>query len=105
MQNSVKDLYNSKKNNKKEEELQERVAKLELTKRQANQARTGRADQNLDSHHAGLGNNFVNQKIPPPPPLWQLIHDPNGPFKSRPAREIAPRIGTVKLKGVDLPNF
>ena len=38
MQNSVKDLYNSNKNDKKEEELQERVAKLELTKRQAAEA-------------------------------------------------------------------
>ena len=95
MQNLGKDLYNSNKNNK-----------LELTKRRAeearkitelNQERTGATHQNLNSHHTGLGNSFVNQEIFPQPPSWQPIHDPNGPFKSRPAREVAPRIRTVTL--------
>ena len=98
----------------KEEELQKRAAELELTKRRAeearkitelNQARTEEADQEPDSHRADLGNNFVNHDVPPPPPSWQPVRDPNSPFQFRPPRETTQRIATVKLKGVDLPNF
>ena len=98
----------------KEEELQKRAAELELTKRQAeearkitelNQARTEEVDQEPDSHRADLGNNFVSNDVPPPPPSWQPVRDPNSPFQSRPPRETTQRIATVKLKGVNLPNF
>ena len=75
----------------KEEELQKRAAELELTKRRAeearkitelNQARTEEADQEPDSHCADLGNNFVNHDVPPPPPSWQSVRDPNSPVQT-----------------------
>ena len=87
----------------KEGELQQQAAELELTKQQAEEARTitelnlARADtanQGIDSH-----------RTDPPLPSLQSVHHPNGPFESTLARETTQRMATVKLKGVDLPNF
>ena len=87
----------------KEDELQKRTAQLELTKRRAeearkitelNQIRAETADHTYNSHHDSLENTLNNINLLPPPPLVQ----PN-------YRETAKRNRTVKLKGVDLPNF
>ena len=87
----------------KEGELQQQAVELELTEQRAeealritelNQARADTANQGIDFH-----------RTDPPLPSWKPVHHPNGPFESTPARETTQRMATVKLKGVDLPNF
>jgi hypothetical protein len=70
-----------------------------------NQARAETADHDLNSHQVGLGNTFENSNLHAPPASWLPIHQPIDPYNSSPVRETTPINGTIKLKGVDLPNF
>ena len=86
-----------------EGELQQQAAELELTKQRAEEARRITELNQARADTANQGINF--HRIDPPLPSWQPVHHPNGPFESTPARETTQRMATVKLKGVDLPNF
>ncbi len=97
----------------KEEELQRKAAELELTRQRAakarkivklNQTRADATDHGTELQHISPENVENREFLPPLVSLPPLLNIAEG-LNTSPLRESSRGNKTVKLKGVDLPQF